>query len=384
VDAISQQAAIPAPAPVHVVVLGLRGIVGVEGGIETHARYLYPLIARMGCRVEVLQRSPYYRERPRRREWHGVTMRHLWAPTLPGLETAVHSLLGVLYAAVVRADVVHLHAVGPGLLAPFARLLGLRVVFTMHAEDYRREKWGPLAKWVLKAGERYGMRFAHRRIVVSPLLRQRIQREYGVEPALLPNGAPRVIRARSTGALETLGLELGRYVLCVARIDLTKRQADLIAAFERCGLPGWKLVLVGAVDPRNRYCASIIDRVRGNPNIVLAGFQKGRALRELYTHCGLFVLPSSLEGHPIALLEALSYGLPVLASDIPENAVIPMPNDRFFPVGDVAALARLMESATRRTHDRGAESQRLVKELYSWRRAARATADLYHDLSGGA
>lgn len=382
--AISQEAALAAPAPLHVVVLGLRGIVGVEGGIETHARYLYPLIARMGCRVEVLQRSPYYRGRPRRREWHGVTTRDLWAPATPVLETAVHSLLGVLYAAVVRPDVLHLHAVGPGLLAPLARLLGLRVIFTMHSEDYRREKWGPLAKWVLKAGERCGMRFAHRQIVVSPLMQQRVRQEYGVEPSLVPNGAPRVLRAHTVGALEALGLESGRYVLCVARIDRGKRQADLIAAFERGSLPGWKLVLAGALEPRDRYCASIIERARGNPNVVLAGFQKGRALRELYTHCGLFVLPSSVEGHPIVLLEALSYGLPVLASDIPENAVIPLPQECYFPVGDVTTLARLTESAARRSHERGDESQRLVKELYSWRRAARATADLYHELSGDA
>src|SRR5690606_12997030 len=127
---------------IRVMVLGLRGLVRVEGGIETHARKLYPLLARMGCRGEVLQRSPYYPKSARPRSRHGVRLRYLWSPVRPGLETAVHTFLGVLYAAVTRPDILHLHAIGPGFLAPLARALGLRVVVTHHAEDYRREKWG--------------------------------------------------------------------------------------------------------------------------------------------------------------------------------------------------------------------------------------------------
>ena len=108
-------------------VLGLRGVVDVQGGIETHARHLYPLLTRLGCDVEVIQRSPYFPGR-RRRRWHGVALRYLWSPMKPGLETAVHSLLGVLYAILKRPDILHLHAIGPALMTPLARLGGLRVV----------------------------------------------------------------------------------------------------------------------------------------------------------------------------------------------------------------------------------------------------------------
>jgi glycosyltransferase involved in cell wall biosynthesis len=153
-------------SPIRVMVLGLRGVPDVQGGIETHCRKLYPPLARLGCRVEVIQRSRYFQGR-RRRRWHRVKLTYLWAPRGSGLETAVHSLLGVLYAAVVRPDILHLHAVGPGVLAPIARACGLRVVVTHHAADYRREKWGPLARFLLRAGERFGMRGANRPIVVS-------------------------------------------------------------------------------------------------------------------------------------------------------------------------------------------------------------------------
>src|SRR5690606_10197319 len=106
---------------------------------------------------------------------------------------------------------------------------------------------------------------------------------------------------------------------------------------------------------------------------------KGKALRELYSHCGAFVLPSALEGHPIALLEALSYGVPVLASAIPENSLLPMPEERFFPVRDAVTLARrLSELALHGQKPREREElRRLVLERYSWRRAAQQTYDVY-------
>ena len=369
----------------RVLVLGLRGVVGVEGGIETHARHLYPLLARMGCEVAVLQRSRYFPAGERRRRWHGVGLRYLWSPTRPGLETAVHSLLGVLYAAVARPDILHLHAVGPALLAPLARLFGVRVVFTHHAEDYNREKWGTLARWVLRTGERFGMRFANESIVVSSVIKRRVERKYRVQTHFVPNGAPRALPAGSTGALERFQLQAGRYVLCVARLDRTKRQLDLIEAFERARLDGWKLALVGAVDAKDTYAAAVAERAAANPTVVLTGFQKGKALRELYSHCGVFVRPSALEGHPIALLEALSYGVPVLASAIPENTVLPMPKERFFPVGDAATLARRLEEIAERgqTPRERSDLQRLVRERYSWRRAAQQTYDVYERVLRG-
>ena len=142
---VTREAAAREPR-LRIMVLGLRGVVDVQGGIETHARRLYPLLARLGCDVEIVQRGAYYPRERRRREWRGLKLTYLWSPRTQIIETAVHTLLGVLYAAIKRPDVLHLHAVGPALLAPLARLFGLRVVITHHGADYEREKWGPLAK----------------------------------------------------------------------------------------------------------------------------------------------------------------------------------------------------------------------------------------------
>jgi glycosyltransferase involved in cell wall biosynthesis len=364
----------------RIMVLGLRGVIDVQGGIETHARRLYPLLTRLGCDVEIVQRSAYYPRAHRPREWRRMTLSYLWSPRTPGIETAVHTLLGVLYAAVKRPDVLHLHAIGPGLLAPLARLFGLRVVVTHHCADYEREKWGPLAKAVLRTGERLGIGFAHSPIVVSPVLKEAMEKRYGIGTTLIPNGAPMATPRRTRHTLRRFDLRPGRYVLCVARLVPEKRQVDLIAAFQAARPAGFKLVLVGDFQQGDAYCQELGALAARDPTIVLTGYLSGAPLHELYTHAGLFVLPSAVEGHPIALLEAAAYEIPVLASAIPANLAIPLPRDHYFPVGDTRALARQLERMTQGAPPSTAERRALhttIRANYSWRKAAELTSAVY-------
>jgi glycosyltransferase involved in cell wall biosynthesis len=357
-------------------VLGLRGVPTVQGGIETHVRMLFPLVARLGWAVEVIQRAPFFAQDGRRRQWHGLQFVYLWSPLTPGVETAVHSLLGVIYAALRRPDILHLHGIGPGFLTPLARLFLLRVVVTHHAFDYRREKWGRLAKAVMHAGEWLGMRFAHERIAVSSVIGEHVRSAHRVETSVIPNGAPRARRDESTTALAPFGLDPGRYVLCVARLEPTKRHNDLLDAFAAAAPEGWRVVLVGGIDKSDAYTQRLLERAAADPRIVLTGFQTGRTLRCLYSHAGLFVLPSSMEGHPIALLEAVSYGLHALASGIPENLVIPLPRTSFFPVGDTAALAGLIRAAVAEPQPLEVReaTRKAVRERFGWRQSALATS----------
>ena len=122
----------------RVMVLGLRGFPDVQGGVEKHAEHLYPLLVQSGCQVEVITRSPYTSRD--HRSWKGITFHRIWTPRLTGIEAFVHSILGVFYAAIKRPDVLHIHAIGPAIVTPLARLLRLRVVVTHHGPDYDREK----------------------------------------------------------------------------------------------------------------------------------------------------------------------------------------------------------------------------------------------------
>src|SRR5579863_9499973 len=322
-------------------VLGIRGIPNVQGGVETHAEQLYGRLARLGCDVEVVVRSPFVKSR--HRMYEGMRLRRIWSPRTSGLETVVHSILGVLYAGIARPDVLHIHAVGPALVTPIARMLGLRVIVTHHGPDYDRDKWGRFARWVLRAGERVGMRYSHARIAISKVIHESIKTKYGRDSDLIPNGAVAVHLPAETNEIERFGLQRGRYFLQVSRIVDEKRQFDLIQAYALARPPGWKLVLVGAGGSDYSRKVERAAAVAG-PDVVLTGFQQGAALQQLYGHAGAFVLPSSHEGLPIAILEALSHGLPVLASSIPANLEIGLDAASYFPVGDIPSLAEKLKS----------------------------------------
>jgi len=366
----------------RVAMTGLRGFPHVQGGVETHAEHLCPLLHEAGCDVEVLVRTPYM-PASKGDEWHGVRFQRLPAPHSKGMEAIVHTFLAVMHPGLVRRpDVLHIQSIGPAIMTPLARLLGLRVVVTHHGPDYDRQKWGRFAKWVLRTGEAWGMRFAHRRIVISETIRDLVQSNYGLKVDLIPNGVTLPELPNSTGALELFGLTPGCYVLLVSRLVPEKRHLDLISAFSAADLDDWKLVLVGASDHPDEYTRKVFDTAKATPNVVTTGFQSGLALRELYAHAGLFVLPSSHEGLPIAMLEALSYGLRVVASDIPANVEVGLGANHYSPLGNVDQLAcRLKEFAAQPIDARSREETRQwVIQKYDWRRIAEQTHAIYREV----
>lgn len=365
----------------RVILLGLRGFPDVQGGVETHAEHLCPLLAKLGCEVTAIVRSPYMPVE-KGEVWRGVRFVRIWAPQSKGLEAIVHTFLGVLAAAVRRPDILHIQAIGPAVMVPLARLLGLKVVVTHHGPDYDRQKWDGFARWALRVGERWGMRWSNACIVISQVIRNLVREKHGVDSALIPNGV--VLPALPAGRemLDAFGLEPGRYVVLVSRLVPEKRHLDLIEAFRRAALPGWKLAIVGASDHPDAYVQRVLDAAKATPGAVCTGFQSGARLAELFGQAGLFVLPSSHEGLPIALLEALSYGLPVIASDIPANVEVGLPREHYFPLGDVEALAgRLTGFAARPLTSEDRETRRRwVAERYDWREIARRTLEVYRSV----
>lgn len=367
--------------PVRVMFLGLRGFPGVQGGVETHAEHLCPLLADLGCEVTAIVRSPYISPE-KGVSWHGVRFVRVWSPKSKGMEAIIHTFLGVLVAAWQRPDVLHIHAIGPALMTPLARFLGLKVVVTHHGPDYDRQKWGRFARLVLRLGERWGMRLANERIVISDVIRKIILAKHGRTSVLIPNGVELPKLALSDHVIRQFGLDLGKYVLLVSRLVPEKRHLDLVEAFRNANIPGWKLVLVGASDHPDAYTQRVLEAARECQNVVCTGYQTGAALSELYSHAGLFVLPSSHEGLPIAMLEALSYGRPVVASNIPANLEVGLPADCYFQLGDVSELAqKLCEFAARYLTAEQVEQRRMwVAERYNWRHIGERTLAVYREV----
>jgi glycosyltransferase involved in cell wall biosynthesis len=367
----------PRGRALRVTMLGIRGFPDVQGGAEKHVEKLSCALTTLGCEVEAIVRSGYVPKT--RKRWRGVTLRPLWAPRISGFEAFVHSLLGVLRAAVDRPDILHIHSIGPALFTPLARALGLRVIVTHHVLNYENDKWGALARGMLRFGESVGMKFANGRIAVSEGLARQMAGTYQVSVNAIPNGIDKPRLIDSTGTLAAFGLKPGRYALNVARIDEQKRQLDLVAAYARLQAPSWWLALVGGADYSTGYAKAVAEAARETPGVVMLGHQSGDALAELFSHAGVFVLPSSHEGQPIAVLEAASYGLPLILSDIAAHRELALPGAQLVALGDVAVLADQLDAffAAAVPQRMAASDRDRVLAKHDWLNIARQTLSVY-------
>jgi glycosyltransferase involved in cell wall biosynthesis len=362
----------------RIAVLGTRGFPGVQGGVERHCESLYPLLVKRGCRVRVYTRRSYGDSQ--RGCCEGVERIPLWAPRKKSLEAIVHTFLALVHALAVprQFDIIHIHSIGPSLLVPLARLAGMRVVVTNHGPDYERQKWGRAARWGLRLGERLGTRYANSVIAVARYLKERLEKEFHRPVYYVPNGIPVLQRRPPGGLLNRHQLEQGRYVLTVGRFVPEKGFHDLLSAFSSLDTK-WRLVLTGDADHLDPYSKDLVRQARKDRRVVLTGVLMGRDLEEIYSNAGLFVLPSYHEGLPLTLLEALGYGLPVIASDIPANQEILDGRFGTFPPGDVGALASLLASGTKVSSLNNCPSivEDAIRAEFDWERIADSTLAVY-------
>lgn len=324
-----------------IVVTGTRGIPNIMGGVETHCEELFPRIASKGYDVTVIRRKSYVRDSLT--EYKGVKLIDIETPKKKSFEAIIHTFKAILKAKSLKADIVHIHAIGPALLTPMARLLGMKVVFTHHGPDYDRDKWEKAAKFMLKLGERMGTTFANEVIVISKVIDNILIQKYGRKDChLVYNGVPEPEICDFPEYFEELGIEKGKYILGMCRFVPEKNLHHLVEAFSKIDTKGCKLVLAGDTDFEDDYSRQLKATAKEH-GVILTGFIKGRKLHSLLTHTRCFVLPSSHEGLPIALLEAMSYKLPVIVSNIPANLEVGLNKDNYFTVGNIDALANKLQ-----------------------------------------
>ena len=360
--------------------VGLRGLPGVMGGIEQGAERRYPrmLAQHPDLEIWVLGRKPYL---PGGRQvYKGINVVPLWSWRNRHFEALLHTLLAILYARfVIRPDILHVHAIGPGLLCPLARSLGMSVVLTHHGTDYDRQKWGRIAKMVLRLGEAAGIAYSNYTIVVGRSLSEDIRRrfpKYSDRIKYIPNGAPErsVNEAGRIGEDDgpsRFGLAPGDYILAVGRLVPEKGFQDLIRAFNVADLQT-KLVIVGGADHPDSFVCEL--QKNASDSIIFTGFLSGELLHSLQRQAALFVHPSYHEGLPNAVLEAISAGLPILLSDIEPHRDIGLPERCYFPTGDLKTLAMKLRESDYRFYKCDPED---VLSEFDWSKIAQQTVDIY-------
>jgi glycosyltransferase involved in cell wall biosynthesis len=364
-----------------ITVAGTRGFPNVQGGIEKHCEKLYTHLAEKGLDIIVFTRAPY--TTPDMKNYKGVTLIPVNCPRNKFLEAIVHTFKCVIKARKLRPDILHIHAIGPSLFAPFARVLGLKVLVTSHGPDYMRKKWSFPAKLFLRLCELAGMTFAHKIIAISQNIADDIKRKFKREPAVIPNGIEIPNITSGVQILKKFGLNEKKYILAVGRFVPEKGFHDLIEAFNNDDFKDLKLVIAGDADHEDNYSRNLKNQSRNNENIVLTGLLSEQPLQQLYNNAALFVLPSYYEGLPIVLLEAMSYGLPCIASDIPANQNVPLGGDNFFKAGDIESIsAKMHEFINEKWTDEEKNSQiNTIYQKYNWNKIANDTLKVYRNIT---
>ncbi|MDR1682445.1 MAG: glycosyltransferase family 4 protein [Candidatus Symbiothrix sp.] len=359
-----------------IVVTGTRGIPNILGGVETHCEELFPRIAEKGYTIVLIRRTNYIQDQLS--IYKNVRLFDLQAPKKKAFEAIIHTLKAVWIAKFkLHADLIHIHAVGPALAIPFARLLGLKVVFTHHGPDYDRDKWGKFAKIALRLGEGFGVKYANEVIVISKSIAHSLQHKYKkYDVNLIHNGVALPTFCTDSDYLKSLNIAPEKYIFAMGRFVPEKNFHHLIHAFASLkNKQNYRLVLAGDADFEDNYSIELKKLAEEN-DVVLTGFIKGSKLQTLLTHARIFVLPSSHEGLPISLLEALSYRLPVIVSDIPANKEIGLNETAYFQTGNETELAGKLEKSITAPP----EKVQYNMEKYRWEVIAEQTAAVYEKI----
>jgi glycosyltransferase involved in cell wall biosynthesis len=302
---------------VKIAMVGQRGIPATFGGVEHAVEELGAELVARGHDVVVYCRRGYGGNRSGTHR--GMHLVHLPAPRTAGLEAFGHTGLATAHLLMHAPDIVHFHAIGPGLFTPVPRYLRrIPVVQTIHGMDNHRAKWGRGARRVLDAGVWMSHKVPDATIVVSRDLETMYRTRWQHATTEIPNGVRAFAAPDGRDELDALGLAHRGYLLFVGRLVPEKAPDQLLRAFRALDTDV-RLVVVGDSSHTDVYANAVRALAADDDRVVLPGFVYGDAKAQLLANARAFVLPSLLEGLPIVLLEALAAHLPIVASSIAPN-----------------------------------------------------------------
>ena len=370
--------------PKRIAMIGHKYIPSRDGGVEVVVSNLAPHLVKIGYDVTCYNRTNQEFKKMRKsaplpREYRGVHL--IWTPTVDrrGLAAMTSSIIATVMASFRRFDIVHFHTEGPCVLCWLPRLFGKKVVVTVHGLDHQRQKWGKFASAYILLGERMAARYAHSIIVLSKGVQAYFREKYGRETVMIPNGIDPAQTRPAAEITKQFGLSAGDYILFLGRLVPEKGIHYLMEAYGKLSTDK-KLVIVGGTSDTDDYVKHLHELAGGNPSIIFTGFQQGKVLDELYSNCYVYCLPSDLEGMPLSLLEAMSYGCCCLVSDIPECTEVVGDKAAVFKKGSIddlrEKLCALIENEELAESYRKGAADYILKK-YDWDRITRKTLSLY-------
>ena len=369
----------------RIAMLGHKRVPSREGGIEIVVEELCTRMIQNGDKVVCYNRSGHHvsgfqYDTNQKTEYKGIRLKTVPTIEKKGLAAVTSSFFAALFSAFGKYDVVHIHAEGPAFFSWIPKLTGKRVIVTVHGLDWAREKWkdGFGSKFI-RQGEKNAVRYADEMIVLSKGVQNYFRETYGRKTRFIPNGVNRPEIRKAELITEKFGLKKDSYILFLGRLVPEKGISYLIQAFREVETDK-KLVIAGGSSDTDSFTQELKEMAKGDNRILFTGFVQGQILEELYSNAYLYTLPSDLEGMPLSLLEAMSYGNCCLVSDIPECTEVVENRAFIFRKSDVSDLKEKMQMAVsqpEKVQQMKKQSADFICRKYNWDDVVKQTEELY-------
>lgn len=368
----------------RVAMLGHKRIPSREGGIEVVVEEISSRMVSMGHEVTCFNRKGHHVsgkefDSESLNEYKGVQLKSVITIEAKGLAAMSSSFFAAVKTAFGKYDIVHFHAEGPCAMLWLPKLFGKKCVATIHGLDHQRAKWGKFASSYIMLGEKCAVKYADEIIVLSEGVKRYFKIKYNRDTILIPNGVSRPDLRNADLIKEKLGLNKDDYILYLGRIVPEKGISYLIQAFRQVDTDK-KLVIAGGASDTDSYFEELKLLAGDDKRIIFAGFVQGQLLKELYSNAYVYTLPSDLEGMPLSLLEAMSYGNCCLTSDIAECADVIENRGITFKKSNVddltVAIAELCNNPEL-VYSYKSQAADYICSKYSWDDVTMKTVDVY-------
>lgn len=354
-----------------------------EGGIEIVVKELCTRMAKNGYTVTCYNRSGHHvsgAEYDKKTEYEGIKQKYVPTIEKKGLAAVSSSFFAALYSAFGKYNVVHIHAEGPAFFSWLPKMLGKRVVVTVHGLDWQREKWkSGFGSKFIKQGEKNAVKYADEIIVLSKGVHDYFRNQYGRETRFIPNGVNRPEIRKAELITDKFGLTKDSYILFLGRLVPEKGIRYLIEAFKNVKTEK-KLVIAGGSSDTDSFMKELKELAKDDKRIIFTGFVQGQMLEELYSNAYIYTLPSDLEGMPLSLLEAMSYGNCCLVSDIQECTEVVEDKALIFKKSNVQDLQNKLQEAcdcTEIVMELKQQAADYICKKYNWDDVVKETLKLY-------
>ena len=370
-----------------IAMIGHKRVPSREGGVEVVVEELSTRLVKLGNNVDIYNRrgknvqdKNIDKGKKRLKEYKGARIITISTINKKGIDALLYSFLASIRALFGKYDVLHYHAEGSCAMLWIPHLFKKKIVVTIHGLDWQRSKWGGFASKYIKFGEKLAVKYADQIIVLSKGVQEYFKEQYNRETVFIPNGVNKPQIREAKIIKDKYNLEKRSYILFLARIVPEKGLQYLIDAFKQIDTD-IKLVIAGGASHTNDFLEEIKNKVKDDNRIIMTGFVRGQELEELYSNCLLYCLPSDVEGMPLSLLEAMSYGCNCLVSNIEENVQVTGNYATVFEKSNIDDLKNKIKSLLKENKNLNSqEIQKYILKKYNWDTIVKNTEKIYKNL----